>query len=100
LTPSETGPAVELIEEPTDEQAAAIYSAARAEKGFAFALDAKSPRQTKKTKKLAAHELLAAGCLEAAERKPFRVGVCADLRQLLRIPLTLSCEPCLKMRRC
>ena len=42
LAPSETGPAIELIEEPTDEQAAAFYAAARA-RGFAFALDAAAP---------------------------------------------------------
>ena len=40
LAPSETAPAIDLIDEPTAEQSAAFYAAAKA--GFAFALDAAS----------------------------------------------------------
>ncbi len=42
LAPAEGGASVELIDEPTAEQAAAFYTAARAH-GFAFALDAAEP---------------------------------------------------------
>jgi DNA polymerase-1 len=89
LAPSETGPAVELIEEPTDEQAAAFYSAARAE-GFAFALDAKEPEANEEDEEAQQpmnFSLLDA--LEAAEKKTrFSVGVCAEPATALRIPLT------------
>ena len=89
LAPSEIGPAVELIEEPTDEQAAAFYSAARAE-GFAFALDAKEPEANEEDEEAQQpmnFSLLDA--LEAAEKKTrFSVGVCAEPATALRIPLT------------
>ena len=89
LAPSETGPAVELIEEPTDEQAAAFYSAARAE-GFAFALDAKESEANEEDEEAQQpmnFSLLDA--LEAAEKKTrFSVGVCAEPATALRIPLT------------
>jgi DNA polymerase-1 len=42
LAPSESAPAVELIEDPTPEQSATFYAAARSH-GFAFALDAAPP---------------------------------------------------------
>ena len=42
LAPATAGVAIELVEEPSDEQAAAFYAAAR-EDGFAFALDAADP---------------------------------------------------------
>ena len=42
LQPAASGPTVELIEEPTDEQAAAFYCSC-ARQGFAFALDAAEP---------------------------------------------------------
>jgi DNA polymerase-1 len=89
LAPSEIGPAVELIEEPTDEQAAAFYSAARAE-GFAFALDAKESEANEEDEEAQQpmnFSLLDA--LEAAEKKTrFSVGVCAEPATALRIPLT------------
>ncbi len=43
LAPSTTGPAAELIDQPTDQQAAEFYAAAR-QHGFAFALDAVGAR--------------------------------------------------------
>jgi hypothetical protein len=89
LAPAEGGPSVELIEEPTAEQAAAFYAAAR-ENGFAFALDAKAARAGRRRRSSPAHELLAAGCgIEAAEKKTrSSVGVCAEPATALRLPLT------------
>jgi DNA polymerase-1 len=43
LSPSESAPAIELIEEPTDAQSAAFCAAARTA-GFAFALDMAAPK--------------------------------------------------------
>jgi DNA polymerase-1 len=79
LAPSESGPAVELIEEPTDEQSSAFYAAAR-EHGFAFALDAKEPEaadEDEEAQQPMNFSLLDA--VEAAEKKTrSSVGVCAQ----------------------
>ncbi len=87
LAPAEGGASVELIDEPTAEQAAAFYAAAR-EHGFAFALDAVEPASEEaEEEEPAAPSLL--DVAEAAEKKTnFSIGVCADPAQALRLPLT------------
>jgi DNA polymerase-1 len=86
LQPSETAPAVELIEEPTGEQAAAFYAAARAH-GFAFVLDAAAPPPQEEDETPPSLSLLDAA--EAAEKQSsFTVGLCADPATALRLPLT------------
>ena len=89
LAPSESAPAIELIEEPTEEQAAAFYSAAR-ESGFAFALDAKEPEgvnESEDTQQPMNFSLLDA--VEAAEKKTrSSVGVCAEPGTALCLALT------------
>jgi DNA polymerase-1 len=86
LAPSETAPAIELIEDPTDEQATAFYAAAR-EHGFAFALDAKAPAPEVEDEAPQTMSLL--DVAEAAEKQAsFAVGVCADPSKALRLPPT------------
>ena len=86
LAPAEGGATVELIEEPTAEQAAAFYGAAR-EHGFAFALDAAGlPVKETEDEEPAARSLL--DVAEAAEKQTnFSLGVCADSARALRLPL-------------
>ena len=88
LAPSATAKVVELIEDPTDEQAAAFYKAAQAN-GFAFALDAAGPG----TEPDSEDELPPAQSLldlaEAVEKQAtFAVGVCAEPSIALRLSLT------------
>ena len=89
LAPSEIGPAIELIEDPTEEQGAAFYAAARAQ-GFAFALDAKEPEATEEDEDAQQpmnFSLLDA--IETAEKKTrSSVGVCAEPAAALRLSLT------------
>jgi DNA polymerase-1 len=88
LAPAEGGASIELIEEPSVEQTAAFYAAAR-EHGFAFALDAVEPasEESEEEEPAAAPSLL--DLAEAAEKKThFSVGVCADPARALRLPLT------------
>ncbi len=89
LAPSETAPSVELIEEPTSEQAAEFYVAAR-EHGFAFALDAKEPEaadEGEEAQRPMNFSLLDA--VEAAEKEArSSVGVCAKPGTALRLALT------------
>ena len=90
LAPAAGGPSVELIDEPTPEQTAAFYAAAR-EHGFAFALDAVEPalNETEEEEPAAPSLLDVAEAAEAAEKKiHFSVGVCADPARALRLPLT------------
>jgi DNA polymerase-1 len=89
LAPSESAPAFELIEQPTEQQAAAFCSAAR-ESGFAFALDAKEPEavdESEDTQQPMNFSLLDA--VEAAEKKTrSSVGVCAEPGRALCLALT------------
>jgi DNA polymerase-1 len=89
LAPSEAAPAIELIEEPNPEQAAAFYAAAR-EHGFAFALDAKEPEaaeEDEEAQRPMNFSLLDA--LEAAEKRiRSSVGVCAQPETALCLALT------------
>jgi DNA polymerase-1 len=89
LAPSETGPAIELIEQPTEEQAATFYVAAR-ENGFAFALDAKEPEADEADEEAQQpmnFSLLDA--IETAEKKTrSSIGVCAEPGTALCLALT------------
>jgi DNA polymerase-1 len=76
LAPAAGGPLVEILDEPTAEQAAALYAAARAG-GFAFTLDAKAPAPEAEEEAPQSMSLL--DVAEAAEKLAvFTVGVCAD----------------------
>jgi DNA polymerase-1 len=84
--PAGGSPLVEIIENPTDAQAAAFYAAARAG-GFAFALDAAAPAQEEEDE--APQSLSLLDVAEAAEKQEnFSVGVCADSAAALRLALT------------
>ncbi len=89
LAPAAGGVSVEMIDEPTAEQAAQFYAAARAG-GFAFALDAAStapPDEAEEAEAQAPLSLL--DVAEAAEKQAgFSVGVCAEPARALRLPLT------------
>ena len=89
LAPSESAPSIELIEEPTHEQAEAFYAAAR-EHGFAFALDAKEPAAQEADDEAPQQANLSLlDVVEEAERKTrSSVGVCAEAGKALRLALT------------
>ncbi len=87
LAPSTTGAVVELIEQPTDEQATAFYTDARQD-GFAFALDASEPT-AEETEDEVPQTLSLLDVVEEAERKTrSSVGVCAEPGKALCLPLT------------
>jgi len=87
LAPAEGGETVELFYEPTAEQAAAFYAAAR-EHGFAFALDAAAPASEEETEE-APQNLSLLDVAEAADKQgSFSVGVCAVAGTALRLALT------------
>ena len=83
--------AYELIDEPTAEQTAAFYAAAR-KNGFAFALDIAPPPATEAEAEVEPEtqgSLSLLEVVEAAEEKTTsNVGVCADPAIGLRLPLT------------
>jgi DNA polymerase-1 len=86
LEPAAGGSTAELIEEPSAEQSAAFYAAARAG-GFAFALDMAAPKPESEDEPQQSLSLL--DVAEAAEKKAsFSVGVCAEAANALRLPLT------------
>ncbi|MGA2171076.1 MAG: DNA polymerase I [Terracidiphilus sp.] len=87
LGPADGSPLVEFIDEPTPEQAAAFYAAAR-EHGFAFALNAAAPA-VEEAEDEAPQTLSLLDVAEAAEKQTsFSVGVCAEPGTALRLPLT------------
>jgi len=87
LAPADGGPSVELIDNPSGEQAAAFYAAARAS-GFALALDAAEPAPPPDEDE-APPTLSLLDVAEAAEKKTqSSVGVCADGAAALCLPLT------------
>jgi DNA polymerase-1 len=87
LAPSTTADVVELIQEPTQEQAAAFYAAAR-QHGFALALDAIEPI-AEEAEEGVPQTLSLLDAVEAAEKKTrSSVGVCADPATALCLPLT------------
>ena len=84
--PADSSPLVEIIENPTDAQAAAFYAAAR-KGGFALALDAAAPAPEEEEEAPQSMSLL--DVAEAAEKQAnFAVGVCADSAAALRLALT------------
>jgi DNA polymerase-1 len=84
--PADSSPLVEIIEDPTDAQAAAFYAASRTG-GFAFALDAAEPAQEEEEEAPQSMSLL--DVAEAAEKQAnFAVGVCAGSASALRLALT------------
>ncbi|MGA2652759.1 MAG: DNA polymerase I [Terracidiphilus sp.] len=89
LAPSESGPAIELIDAPTEEQGTAFYAAAR-KNGFAFALDAKEPEAAEEDED--AQQPINFSLLDAveeAERKTrSSIGVCAEQGIALCLSLT------------
>jgi DNA polymerase-1 len=86
LAPSETAPSIELIEDPTEEQAASFYAAARGH-GFAFALDAKAPTPEAEDEVPQTMSLL--DVAEAVEKQAsFSLGVCSEPARALRLPPT------------
>jgi DNA polymerase-1 len=87
LAPSETAPSIELIDKPTEAQAAVFYAAARAG-GFAFALDAAAPPPEEEEIE-PQQSLSLPDVAEAAEKKAsFSVGLCAESGTALLLPLT------------
>ena len=87
LEPAAGGSLVELIEDPTDEQAAAFYAAARAH-GFAFALDA-AGAVAEETEEEPQRSLSLLDVAEAVEKQAsFSVGVCAEPAVALRLGMT------------
>ena len=88
LAPSTTGPAAELIDQPTDKQAAEFYAAAR-QHGFAFALDASEPVEQETEEDAPQQTLSLLDVVEEAEKKTrSSVGVCAEPGKALSLPLT------------
>jgi len=91
LAPAEGGPSVELVDDPTTEQSAAFYVAARAH-GFAFALDLAPPKPEEEESAQQSMSLLdvaeAAEKLERDKQVGFALGLCADPALALRLPLT------------
>jgi DNA polymerase-1 len=82
--------AYQLVDEPTAEQVATFYAAAR-KHGFALALDAASPGAVESEEDLEAPQPVSPlfDAVEAAEKKTASsVGVCADPSVALRLPLT------------
>jgi DNA polymerase-1 len=87
LGPAAGSLSVEIVEEPTREQAAAFYTAARSH-GFAFSLDAAAPAP-QESEDEAPQSLSLLDVAEAAEKQAgFSVGVCAEPAIALRLPLT------------
>ena len=91
LAPSATAATAELIEEPSAEQMAAFYAAARAQ-GFAFVLEAASAvvvRAEDDAEPEVPTTMSLLDIVEAAQKETtFRVGVSADPSIALRIALT------------
>ncbi len=87
LAPAATGPAVEIVEQPSGEQIDEFLRAARAG-GFAFALDAAETLAIEDEDEPPV-TLSLLDSIEAVERKARAdVGVCADAAHALTLPLT------------
>ncbi|MGO9336911.1 MAG: DNA polymerase I [Terracidiphilus sp.] len=88
LAPAEGGPSLELIEEPSVEQAAAFYAAAR-EHGFAFALDAAAPSVQEEEEAETPQTMSLLDVADAADKQGgCALGVCAEAGKALRVSLT------------
>jgi DNA polymerase-1 len=88
LAPAEGGPSVELIDEPTAEQAAAFYAAAR-KHGFAFSLDAAAPPPPQEDAEEVPQTMSLLDVAEAADKQAgCALGVCAETGKALRLAMT------------
>jgi len=87
LAPSAAAEPVELIEDPSVEQAAGFYQAARAN-GFAFVLDASAQTELDMEVELAPTQNMFEVAEEKEKRASFSVGVCAQSDTALRLQLT------------
>ncbi len=90
LAPSASAPALELIDQPTDEQATAFYAAAR-KTGFAFALAAVEPteEETESNEPAVPQTMSLLYVVEEAEKKTqSSIGVSAETGNGLCLPLT------------
>jgi DNA polymerase-1 len=88
LAPAEGGVSVELIDDPSPEQAAAFYAAAR-QNGFALALDAAASSLQEEDAEEVPRTLSLLDVVEAAEKQAgCNVGVCAEIGKALRLALT------------
>ena len=88
LSPAADAPLVEVIEDPTPDQSATFYAAAR-ETGFAFALDAASPAPIEDSEEAPQQSLSLLDLADAADKQAsFTVGVCAAPGTALRLALT------------
>ena len=97
LAPAEGGASVELIDEPTAEQTAAFYAAAR-EHGFAFALDAAEPASEEAEDEEPAVLRRCSMSLKPPRRRPTSAWASAPIRRApCACPSRRSCARCLKM---
>jgi DNA polymerase-1 len=89
LAPAASAAPIELIDKPTDEQAARFFAAAR-QHGFAFALDAREPvEEESEDEPQQSMTLSLMDAVEEAEKKTqCSVGVCAETGIALSIPLS------------
>jgi DNA polymerase I len=88
LAPATQSIAVELIDEPTSEQIAEFYQAARAN-GFAVVLEAAAKAMDEQPEDELPGTQSLLDLAEAEEQKTcFNVGVCADSEVALQLPLT------------
>jgi DNA polymerase-1 len=88
LAPAEGGPSVELIDEPTAEQAAAFYVAAR-QHGFAFSLNAAAPPSPSEDAEEVPQTMSLLDVAEAADKQAgCALGVCAETGKALRLAMT------------
>jgi DNA polymerase-1 len=88
LAPANGGTALEIIDQPTDEQAAAFYAAAR-DHGLAVSLDAAAPVPPQEDADEPPPMQSLLDLAEAAEKQTVcSYGVCAEPGIALRLPLT------------
>jgi DNA polymerase-1 len=88
LAPAEGGPSVELIDEPSAEQAAAFYASAK-EHGFALALDVAAPVVLAEEEDEVPQTMSLLDVAEAADKEAgFELGVCGESGKALRLCLT------------
>jgi DNA polymerase-1 len=87
LEPSKTAPQIDLLDQPTAEQTASFFAAAR-KHGFAFALDAQEPSEEESEDEVP-QTLSLLDAVEEAEKKAIcNIGVCAEPGTALRLTLT------------
>ncbi len=87
LAPAQGGSSVELIDDPTPEQAAAFYAIAK-QNGFALALNAAAPTPQEDAEDVPQTMSLLDVAEAADKQADFSVGVCAESGKALRLALT------------